>query len=558
MVKTAFFITNDWQRTSSGGSFMTLALSHGASPQHSLWSLNSLQDALRLAARHPDNGIETLNAEGERSFWRYADFYPQAIAASHALAEAGIKPGERVLLRLLCPADFVLSLWGCLLLGAVAVPIAAGQPWPENEQALTQALAALKLIRPAAMIGAGRDLAHFRLLQKNMPQAQMPVIDVAMLRARPASRELTRTVARGDDLAVIFPTSGSTGQPKLVTQSVRALLAMAAGSAQMNNFTEQDVFLNWMPMEHVGSVAFLGILPICCAAQQIHLATAWVEADLGRFPRQVAQNRATVGWVPNHVFSQLAQCQAATDWDFSSLRFLVNAGESISDQMVHCVRQFAGYGLTAAALRPAFGMSETCSGLTWSDGDGQRIRGYVDSGMPIPGASLRVTGAKGELLREGEVGDLQVRGPSVTRGYFNGEAESCFLPEGWFVTGDRAFLQQGRLYITDREGDGIEGIAMPGYQLEAELERLPGVRAGYTAVCMAAGVIGIFYVVQTGADAQTVASRIAQRAGEIIDAVPYRLFRCESQNIPRTSIGKIQRKVLRRRLAGMIEQEAVE
>ncbi|QDX31418.1 AMP-binding protein [Dickeya poaceiphila] len=537
---------------------MNLALATGAEPQHRLWALDSLHDVLSLAAEQAENGIETINAVGERTFWRYADFYPQALAVSHALEDEGIQPGDRVLLRLADPADFVLALWGCLLLGAVAVPVAAGQPWPTPAHTLRLALASLELLRPTAMIGAGEDLLRFQQIQHDGPQARMLVVDAAQLRALPASHEVRSAGANGDDLALIFPTSGSTGQPKLVTQSARALIAMAAGSAQMNDFTAQDVFLNWMPMEHVGAVAFLGILPTCCGAAQIHLATSWVNEDLGRFPRLVAQRQATVGWVPNHVFSELAQREAASDWDFSSLRFLVNAGESISDQMSYCAERFSAHGLNPSALRPAFGMSETCSGLTWSSGDGRRINGYVDLGLPIPGASVRVTDCNGALLKEGETGNLQVRGPSVTQGYFNGEAENCFLPGGWFDTGDRAFLHQGRLYITDREGDGIDGISIPGYQLEAELERLPGVRAGYTAVCQSAGLIGIFFVAQSGCDRQTVRKRIDARLAQLIAAAPYQLFDCEAETIPRTSIGKIQRKVLRRRLAALTQQEQVE
>ncbi|CCG89145.1 AMP-binding protein [Erwinia piriflorinigrans] len=537
---------------------MNQALISGAAAHHPLWHITSLHQALLRAAQQSEKGVTTVNAAGQRRAWSYAEFYPQALAVSHVLAEKGISAGDRVLLRLADPGDFVLALWGCLLLGAVAVPVAAGVPWPVEPSALKASLAALALIRPTAMIGSGADLTQFQLIQQQMPEAAMQVIAAAPFHQLTPRHDPCSYVGQGDDLAIIFPTSGSTGQPKLVTQSVRALLSMAAGTAQMNDFSERDVFLNWMPMDHVGAVVFLGIVPVCCAAQQIHLATPWVREDLARFPRETAACRATVSWVPNHVFSELSQMEAAADWDFSSLRFLVNAGESISDQMKRCASRFAAQGLKSSALRPAFGMSETCSGLTWSAGDGGEYNGYVDLGLPIPAASVRITDRDGEIVDEGQVGDLQVRGPSVTRGYFNGEAEDCFLEDGWFVTGDRALLHQGRLFITDRDGDGIAGLPIPGYQLEAELERIPGVRAGYTGVCQSGETVGIYFVCQPGSSAESVMRRMEIRLSELGTPLHWRLFPAETGQIPRTSIGKIQRKVLRRRLAAQLAQERVE
>ncbi|MCL8313814.1 hypothetical protein E7735_18440 [Enterobacter cloacae] len=531
---------------------MKLAYANGLDACHPLWNLSTLAEALQLAAEESDNGIVTVNHNGEQMFRRYRDFYHSALAVSHVLAEQRIKPGERVLLRLKNPDQFLLSLWGCLLLGAVAVPVSARQPLPQEGDALAQALAVLDLIRPVACITTGEDLD---VLRANKAPIPLRIIDAQTFLFLPPKKTLPGAVAGVDDLAIIFPTSGSTGQPKLVPQTVGGLLSMASGSVQMNDFSEEDRFLNWMPMDHVGAVAFLGILPVCCRAQQVHLEHQWVEQDLSRFPQAVSRYRATVSWVPNHVFSQLSKMQPLPQWDVSSLRFLVNAGESIGDQMYDCAQRYAAQGLRPDALRPAFGMSETCSGITWADGRHTRVRGYVDLGEPIPGVRLRIVDATGKVLCEGETGDLQVCGGPITRGYFNGDAEECFLPQGWFATGDRAFIQHGHLFITDREGDGIEGVPMAGYQLEGELERLEGVRAGYTAVCQANGETGIFFVPEAGHSAGQVAAGVRARFAELVGHTDCRVFACDESTVPRTSIGKIQRKVLRRRLAAYREKE---
>lgn len=104
---------------------MNQALISGAAAHHPLWHITSLHQALLRAAQQGKKGVTTVNVAGQRRTWSYAGFYPQALAVSHVLAEKGISAGDRVLLRLADPGDFVLALWGCLLLGAVAVPVGA-------------------------------------------------------------------------------------------------------------------------------------------------------------------------------------------------------------------------------------------------------------------------------------------------------------------------------------------------------------------------------------------------------------------------------------------------
>ncbi|MFC7556569.1 AMP-binding protein [Pseudoroseomonas wenyumeiae] len=123
----------------------------------------------------------------------------------------------------------------------------------------------------------------------------------------------------------------------------------------------------------------------------------------------IARHRAAISWAPNFAFSLInnaAEELQRAALDLSCLRFLVNAGEQVTARTaLDFLTLLAPYGVPQDVLRPAFGMSETCSGITWSAGltpaclaqEGS----YVSLGRPIPGAEIRITCEDGAVLAEG-------------------------------------------------------------------------------------------------------------------------------------------------------------
>ncbi|OZG70436.1 hypothetical protein BTA51_26060 [Hahella sp. CCB-MM4] len=525
---------------------MSLAIVEGNIPNHPLWKVESLEQAL-IEAGKSHSGIGFIDALGERCHWNYQEFYRRAAAIGQVLLDIGIEKGDRIILRVEEPSAFLLSLWGCILVGATAIPITASKPLPAQPASTQDMINALAAIKPKAIIATGADVNTFSGIIERYPQERITVVDAETFHTIPPKNISLQRALTGDEIALIFPTSGSTGTPKLVPQTVKALISMAAGSIEMNRFDSSDVFLNWMPMDHVGSLAYLCILPICAKATQIHVNNSWVRADIQRFPELLSEYKVTAGWVPNHVFSQLSKLDINPTWNLRHLRFLVNAGESIGHQMEVCADKFSECGLNPNALRPAFGMSETCSGITWSDGNRHRYRGFVDLGSPIPGAGMRVISDDGGIVEQGEIGRLQVRGGSVTKGYLHHEPHQS--DEGWFDTGDNALIHEGRLYLTDREGDAIEGLSVPGYMIEGDIDGFAGVSAGLTAICQASGIVGVFFVPEDGAQSPSLMTQVNEYLAPRLGKLRYKVFCCRQDEIPRTSIGKIQRKVLRRRLA---------
>src|SRR5690606_38122276 len=119
---------------------------------------------------------------------------------------------------------------------------------------------------------------------------------------------------------------------KGVTQSDAAMLAMADATIQMNGFTADDVTLNWMSMDHAGSLVFLGVMPLALGATQLHVAIEYVLKEPTRWHDLIDTWRASITWAPNFVFSLLldrADQVRAGRWDLACMRFMVNAGEAV-------------------------------------------------------------------------------------------------------------------------------------------------------------------------------------------------------------------------------------
>ena len=215
-------------------------------------------------------------------------------------------------------------------------------------------------------------------------------------------------------------------------------------------------------------------------------------------------------------------------------------------------------------MHPAWGMSETSSGVTYSDRFSPETTSdddqFVEVGRPVPGLSLRIVLEAGNVAPEGTVGRLQVRGPMVTAGYYRNPAmtRDAFTEDGWFVTGDLGIICGGRLTITGREKDVVivNSVNYHCHSLEGIVEELAGVEPTYTAACAIrqpgtdTDRLAVFFHPRVDHDGELgrllaeIRSELTRRVGIAPDV----LVPVEKHQIPKTSLGKIQRAELSRRL----------
>ena len=524
----------------------------------------SLAAILRRAAeRSPGKGVRYLRADGTERSQSYPELLTEASRILTGLRAGGLQPGDKAIFQFHQNEDFVPAFWACMMGGFVPVPISIPPGYDEAHSILAKLENAWSMLgRPIVLAGAAlvpslqnfaqrRGLAGFRV------QAVDPF--------RTAAPAGDWHPNRPDDLALLLLTSGSTGLPKAVQLSHRNILARSAATAQGDGFDSGDVSMNWMPLDHVGGLVMYHIRDVYLACAQIQVSTELILQNPLAWLACVDRHRVTITWAPNFAFGLVndqADAIARGRWDLSSLRFILNGGEAIVSRTARrFLELLAPHGLPATAMRPAWGMSETSSGVTSSHrftlATTADTDPFVEVGPPLPGVSIRIVDRQGNPVPEGMIGSLQVTGPTVTWGYYRNPKLNAevFTEDGWFITGDLGVLKEGRLTITGREKDVIiiNGVNFYSHEIEAVVEEIEGVEVSFTAACAIrrAGEntdqVAIFFCPTPAGEARlaelvkTIRSTVSRKEG----VAPDFIVPLTKDRIPKTAIGKIQRAQLK-------------
>ena len=545
-----------------------LALADGGEPCRSAGGPELLADMLVAAARaSAADSIVCIESDGSESAFSHAELLLAARRMLGGLEQAGLRRGDTLILHLRGNRDFLEAFWGCILGGIVPVPT----PVAPNYDELNGNVRRLGDAR--AMLANPLIVSNEVLLPDLRGAMRLLGVDDARLAAVESLRRFAPAAAAGgieaDDVALMVLTSGSTGRPKGVPLRHRNLVAQCLGTRAQCGYDEQTIALNWMPLDHVAGLIFLHLGQMA-SRRQIHVATDRVLRDPLSWLDLIDHHRASASFAPNFAFglvSGLADEIGRRSWDLSSMRCIVNAGEPIvAASALRFMRLLAPHGLRGDSMAPAFGMSETSSGIGYWRGFGPGTVSdndpYVPLGSPIAGARMRIVDESGQLMREGQTGQLQVAGATLFPGYYGNQPprEEVFTADGWFRTGDLARIDRGVLSITGRDKDVIivNGVNFSGPAIENMVDDLGVVARSFTAACGVADPradggegLALFFVPSDDRDgALDQALRlIRQRMVHDFGIAPAFLVPLLRDDLPKTSLGKIQRAALQKGLA---------
>ncbi|MEM7121641.1 MAG: class I adenylate-forming enzyme family protein [Pseudomonadota bacterium] len=467
--------------------------------------------------------------------WRELDAQSQNLA-SHYL-DLGLRRGDRIVSLLPNRLQVLVHYLACLRTGFVAVPL--------NYRYLAHDIDhAIGLTEPRLMIAhaeraddvsqcagvAGLELGGLSV-EGGLPGFGLfePLTERAGV-AAPSDRP------GPDDPAVVFFTSGSTGQPKGVTHTQRSLGHIVASLRAAYRITDSDTILPVSSFSHmlaqIMSYAALSVGGSAVVAKDI---------SVGAVMPLMRHHQPTVIAMMPYALTEVVYASDDADAAFEKLRMCDCGGDKVATdlqkkfQQVSGVELAEGYGLTEVGI------------VTHNPPDGPIVHGSV--GPAMAGNEFSVRDAKGNDLGVGEEGVLWVRSPSVMAGYFGDPAATAeVINDGWLNTGDLLrFDDQGYFWFCGRKKQIIvhDGSNISPQEVENVLLENDTIEA--------AAVVGVpdtlhgqnvrAYVVLKPGVEQLPAAEILERARDRIGyKAPEEIFAIE--RLPENAAGKIDRVAL--------------
>ncbi|MEY9994431.1 acyl-CoA synthetase (AMP-forming)/AMP-acid ligase II/thioesterase domain-containing protein [Streptomyces sp. V4I8] len=512
----------------------------------------------RAAQNNAESGLTYClgGADAPHEFQSYPELLREARLLHSALRAHGLAPRDKVVLILERPRHFLTAFWACVLGGFVPCPVSPQRGDPTRWAAQ---LAHVNTLLDQPLVLTDASLA-----------AELPATDGL----RVAAIESLHAVEPADaphraapeDTAVLVLTSGSTGNSKAVRLSHANLLASMAGKNGYHRLTAADTTLNWVSFDHVAALLECHLLPLYTGSQQCHAEPSAVLGEPVEFLRLLSRHRVTATFAPNFLLGLLLSADlGAEPLELSALRHLVSGGEAVPGATGRAfLDRFAPYGLAPDLLWPAFGMTETCAGSIYNLGfpEADRDQEFAAVGTPVEGLRIRVADEHDRALPDGEVGELQLSGPMITTGYHNNPQATAdaFTADGWFRSGDLGTITGGRLTLVGRSKDSVivNGVNYFSHEMESALEQLDGVARSYVAAFPTRPahsdteqlVVAFHPEVPDGDEAALHRVLTAVRSTVVAHwgFRPGLILPLDKDAFPKTSLGKIQRALMRRRL----------
>jgi 2-aminobenzoate-CoA ligase len=498
-------------------------------------NLNCAAELLDRHARAGAGGRRCLVTDTET--WTYADLLKRANQVAHVLVDdAGMVPGNRVLLRGPNNPWLVASWFGVIKAGGVAVTT---MPMLRAGELRTMA----EIAEPSIAIcdhrfvqeleGAAVDSLQ-TLLYGGAAQDDL----TALAKAKPAEFQNVETAA--DDVCMLAFTSGTTGKPKATMHFHRDVLAIAdTFSRRLLQPTPDDLFAGSPPLAFTFGLGQSVVFPLRARAAAYLLEQPSPQRLLEAVERHGITVLATA---PTAYRAMVPNLGAAR---LTSLRACVSAGETLPKATWDAVHDACG-------IRIIDGIGSTELLHIFISASGDEIR-PGSTGRVVPGYVAEVQDPDGRPVPDGELGRLAVKGPTGCR-YLRGDRQTSYVQNGWNITGD-VYVRDGDGYFfyQARADDMIvsAGYKIAGPEVEEALLRHPAVAEA--AVIGAPDeergmIVKAVVVLQPGAELGQEPVKTLQDFVKS-QIAPYKYPRAIefADSLPRTATGKLQRFRLRER-----------
>ncbi|WP_231650071.1 FadD3 family acyl-CoA ligase, partial [Streptomyces clavuligerus] len=486
----------------------------------------------------------------------YAELGTRVERAAAACIAAGIRRGDRVALWAPNTLDWIVCALGAVTAGAVLVPLNTRFKGPEAADVLARSRARLLFVT-----GAFLGTSYVAALRRETAGAGLPHLERVVVLEGPAPadpryrtwdafradggtigadevRARADSVGPGDTSDIVY-TSGTTGRPKGAVLTHAQTLRCYDLWSELAGLRGDDRYLIVNPFFHTFGYK-AGI--IACLTRGATMIPQPV-FDTATVLARIAAERVTVLPGPPTLHQTLLDHPARDHHDLSTLRLVVTGAAVVPLSLVERLRS----ELRIDTVLTAYGLSEAGGLVTMCRRDDPPGAVAATSGHAVPGTELRI------LAGPGLPGEILVRGPQVTRGYFEdpGATAAAVDADGWLHTGDIGVLDPaGRLTVTDRVTDMYVVGGFNAYP--AEIERLLGLHPDIADVAVVGvpdrrlGEVGRAYAVRRPGATLTADDLIAWARREMAN---YKVPREVSfvAELPRNAGGKVLKAELRAR-----------
>ncbi|MCD6571341.1 MAG: amino acid adenylation domain-containing protein [Deltaproteobacteria bacterium] len=547
-----------------------------------------------VADEVPQRGIIYVDKDGNEDMQTFPELFEEAKCILGGLRAKGLDKGAKVILQIDDPRVFISSFWGAILGGFIPVPLTLPHSFPISEG--FEKLNKVWYILDNPYIITDQPIDYYENFDRRCVFSSLELLD----------HEGDDNLYEPDpeDIAYIQFSSGSTGDPKGVVLTHKNLLVniYAGMQAAADKFEKELIDLvftmkkriqkdppkicSWLPYTHDMGLIGFHLAPMAIGLMQIKMRTRSFIENPTLYLKLIDKYRAARIASPNFGLLWMVATikdEDLKDMDLSCVKVLYNGAEPISPTAVRLfLDKFSKYGFDPGAMAPAYGMAEATLMVTVSPlgeemiyhrldrkrfgkdhiaieaGPDTPFIEFVDEGYPAMDMAIRIVNDDDNVVKEGKVGHIQIKGASVTKGYYNNdEANKELFCGDWLRTGDLGFIKDGRLIITGRHKDVIfvNGQNYYSSDLEEEIQLLPFVGFRNMAICGVTdyedGVEKIILFMKTRRSREKLSDmltkineHLGKKIGVGIDSV------VPMDDIPRTTSGKIQRFKLRERYEG--------
>jgi len=505
----------------------------------------------------PDRlAIRVVQRGGDAVELSYADLFALAHRAVSGFRRMGVLPGDCIVIALPTCRDFFAVYLGALFHRIIPLIVPAPKAGLGAEYATAQLCAQVRQVGARCLIVPAQS-DNLRLV---LPGQILTVEELL------AGGEPVHLSPPEDDDAVahLQLTSGSTGEQRVVCIKHRHIVANVAGIGSVIKIRPEDALVFWLPLFHD-----MGLIAVSCSFYWQRPMTVTDASNFTRSPirfwlQMMSRYRATITAAPNSAYeacARIASLREFDDLDLSCCRVAFWGSEPIQPRTIQAFEQtFDRYGYRRQATFPVYGLAEATLAASLPQVETPAIvAGFAATqavcvGVPLAGHELRIVDNDRRILDENEVGEIELRGPSIADTYWEqgAPAGSVAQAEGFLATGDLGFLRDAQLYVIGRKKEII--IIHGRNFIPADIEALVGgvlansINKGVAAVGMAdpaSGTERLHVAIETRVlpvpDRAPLEEKIRNRISETFGISGVVIAWLPKGGIPKTTSGKIQR-----------------